>query len=128
MSDDHVDYVEFEEATQDASWRMWSQQEFWLVLWLIESTASVTCIIPPEAEPTLWMKAEWLIDAILVHQNLRNRRREAGPTMQTNAELILGREKVAERLDALHDTGLRVYFRPSGRISAIELAIHPQAS
>jgi hypothetical protein len=115
------------EASIDAGWRLWSQDEFWLVLWLIESTGSVVCLIPPDARPELWRKAKWLVNAILAHQAIRNRRCKTGFGGRSTAALILSRENVAERLDALQNNGLQIRFRPSGRSSAIELAIVPQA-
>jgi hypothetical protein len=127
MSDHLTHHIEFEAAPMDASWRLWSQDEFWLVLWLIESTASVVCLIPPDARPELQRKVKGLVKAVLAHQVIRDHRRKAGFEMHSTAALILSRETVADRLDALQNSGLQVRFRPSGRRSAIELAIAPRA-
>ena len=127
MSDHLTHHIAFEAPPMDASWRPWSEDEFWLVLWLIESTASVLCLIPPDARPELQRKVKGLVKAILAHQAIRDRRHEGGFRTVSAAALILSRETIAERLDALQDSGLEVRFRPSGRRSAIELAIAPQA-
>ena len=126
MSDHFTHHIEFEAAPMDASWRCWSQHEFWLVLWLIETTASVRCLIPPDCRPELQRKAKGLVKAVLAHQAIRNLRRKIGFELRSTAALILSREAIARRLDALQRTGLQVRFRPSGRRSAIELAIAPQ--
>jgi len=127
MSDHLTRHIAFEVAPVDGSWRHWSQDEFWLVLWLIEATASVLCLIPPDARPELQRKAKGLVKAILAHQAIRNRRCKTGFELHSTAALIRSRETIAERLDALQHTGLQVRFRPRGRRSAIELAIAPLA-
>jgi hypothetical protein len=60
MSKDQKDLIEFEDAPRNAPWRMWSQDQFSLVLWRIESPAS--CVILPDASPSFGSRrnASWM--------------------------------------------------------------------
>lgn len=127
MSEDKGGFIEVREAPQDGSWRAWSEDEFWLVCWLVETTASVTCVIPPDANTALWAEAQGLLDTIQAHQEVRDERRRLGSTMGTDAALIFSREQVTDRLEAMRADGLAVQFRPNGHISAMELSVRPGA-
>jgi hypothetical protein len=127
MTENNGGYIEVGEAPQDGSWREWREDEFWLVLWLIETTASANCVIPPDADTEQWAVAQGLIDAVQAHQDLRNMRQRQGHTLAADATLIFSREHVADWLDALQADGRIVRFRPSGRRSGIEFAVLPGA-
>lgn len=116
-----------DDAPDDASWRMWSEDDFWLALWLTETTAAVICRIPADADRDLRRKAARLAAVVRAHQGLRDQRGRVGCALHHDARLILSRERVATRLDALHARGHRIRFRPSAAISAIELSLDPVA-
>lgn len=127
MTEDNGGYIEVGEAAQDGSWQVWSEGEFWLALWLIETTASANCVIPPDADTEQWAWAQGLLDAVQAHQDLRNMRRRQGHTLAADAALIFSREHVADWLDALQVAGRIVSFRPSGQRSGIEFSVRPGA-
>lgn len=124
MTEDHDGFVALADSPIDSSASL-PEGEFRLLGWLIDTTASATCFIPPEADSQLWLHAQILLDAIHAHQKLRSARRRLVSAADIDAALACSYEQIADRLEAARRKGFMVRFRPSARTSAVELSILP---
>jgi hypothetical protein len=112
---------------QDDAMRAWTDGSSGLLVRLIETTASTKFTIPLDADSLLWFYAETLFEAVQTHQLLQRACRRLGERLNTAAALVISREHLFERIEAMRAAGFTVWLRPGTDGSVIELYVRPAA-